>query len=93
MERTLKFQQLLSKILLHQPNLSLTTARDMPRILQSFQILKTFFSIANQDFGYCILNPLFSTKAFLIKFFKILEAQEKGFLNVTCDRLVKNYAI
>ena len=47
------------------------------------------FNIEIQPIGYCILHPLFSAKAFLIKLFKNFEEQVVCFLNATGDSYAK----
>ena len=84
--------------LLHQPNLTPTTARNMNAFYSYFYSENAFQQCGTTAnildvVQYMVLHPLFSTKAFLIKLFKNFEEQVEDFLCVTSDSLVKNSAI
>ena len=83
--------------LLHQPNLTLTTARNIhafynysssENAIYQCEPTANILDIAQ----YIVLHALFTTIAFLIKLFKNFKEQVEDFFNVTSDSLVKNSA-
>ena len=63
-------------------------------ILQLFLFCESYLAVQRKGntcdiVQYIVLHPLFSTKAFLIKFFKNFKEQVKDCFIVTSDSLVK----